>query len=87
MLTVECLIQSNVSKIEELRQTMLTLSHSGDDLAKTLAGALTITRTPKDQFSDKVRVRRWTQLSILLSFLSHTLCIGESRQADWQKIN
>lgn len=32
---------------------MLTLSHSGDDLAKSLAGALTITRTPKDQFSDK----------------------------------
>lgn len=33
---------------------MLTLSHSGDDLAKSLAGALTITRTPKEQFSDKV---------------------------------
>lgn len=65
------LYKATVSKIEELRQTMLTLSHSGDDLAKTLAGALTITRTPKDQFSDKVRARGWAgreQLSILLSF-------------------
>lgn len=32
---------------------MLTLSHSGDDLAKSL-GALTISRTPRDQFSEKV---------------------------------
>lgn len=32
---------------------MLTLSHSGDDLAKSL-GVLTISRTPKEHFSDKV---------------------------------
>lgn len=31
---------------------MLTLSHSGDDLAKSL-GVLTISRTPKEHFSDK----------------------------------
>lgn len=62
---------------------MLTLSHSGDDLAKSLAGALTITRTPKEQFTDKVRVivdtdrigRQLLSVVCVISFyLSVTVC-------------
>lgn len=72
-----------VTKIEELRRAMLTLSHSGDDLAKSLAGALTITRTPKEQFTDKVRVivdrdrigRQLLSVVCVISFyLSVTVC-------------
>lgn len=78
------------TKIEELRRAMLTLSHSGDDLAKSLAGALTITRTPKEQFSDKVRRVEWWDGSCWLfcyQFFFYHTTISESLQADWVKVN